>query len=177
MRPYKGVENLLQEFILAQGENSLSLRVIGAPQTRALAERLHQIAGDEPSIRLELERVNDDALATAIVDSELVVLPYRDIHNSGAALLALSLDRPILVPSNDVTIAWRQEFGDDYVHLYAAELTADDLAAAVARVRSTDWASIGPVSMDHRDWPSIGQAHREAYLQALGDKDSVDLEL
>ena len=30
-----------------------------------------------------------------------MVLPYRQMHNSGAVLAALSLDRPVLVPATD----------------------------------------------------------------------------
>ncbi|MBM4515638.1 hypothetical protein GS432_01345 [Rhodococcus hoagii] len=44
----------------------------------------------------------DADLVREISMSEMVVLPYRFMHNSGAVLLALSLDRPVLVPDNEV---------------------------------------------------------------------------
>ncbi len=58
----------------------------------------------------------DADLVREISMSEMVVLPYRFMHNSGAVLLALSLDRPVLVPDNEVNRLLEIEVGSDWVH-------------------------------------------------------------
>ena len=50
------------------------------------------------------------------------MLPYRHMHNSGAALTALSLDRPVLVPETDVNRDLARETGPGWVVTFAGEL-------------------------------------------------------
>ena len=53
-----------------------------------------------------------------------------------AALLALSLDRPVLVPANPVNDRLAEEVGPVWVQRYAGALTAEVLTSALAAVRS-----------------------------------------
>jgi hypothetical protein len=93
-----------------------------------------------------------------------VVLPYHLMHNSAAALTALSLDRPVLVPHNAVTRALANEPGDGWVHTYRGELTGADIEAAIRAVRSGER---GPQpALDARSWQRTTRAHLDAYTRA-----------
>jgi beta-1,4-mannosyltransferase len=123
-------------------------------------------AAADPRIVATDAYASDADLAEEIHDSELVVLPFRQITNSGSVLLALSLDRPVLVPHRPLTEALAQEVGTGWVHLYDGELCAEEIEGALATVRGRTTTSRPDLS--RRDWSPIGSAHAVAYRQAVG---------
>jgi len=168
IRSYKGVDQLLRAFSDIR-DPQFHLRVMGMPSADDDGNRLASHIGAAKNIDSTLGHIPDEELAQAIVDSELVVLPYRNLHNSGSVLLALSLNRPVLVPDNEVTRDLQDEFGSDYVHLFSGELTGSELAATYVRVRERpDHDSILP--MGARNWDAIARAHAEIYRSIIHDR-------
>ena len=89
VRQYKGVEDLLAAFRDLPDEGA-SLRVVGYPEDAALGRSVTEQAAADSRIGVRLECVDDETLAAEISAAQVVVLPYRHLHNSGAALLALN---------------------------------------------------------------------------------------
>jgi beta-1,4-mannosyltransferase len=172
LRPYKGVESLLRAFAELR-DRSVSLHIVGSPATRELRDSILAAACADTRVTTRLEYVDDPTLRDEIAAAELVVLPYRELHNSGAALLALSLDRPVLLPASEVTSALAEEVGPGWVHLYPGELTGNVLAAAAAATaaagRSGDAAPAGRPDLSRREWAEAGAAHRAVYLAGVQD--------
>ena len=170
IRRYKGVETLIGAMSMVDAPHGtaaqpqLSARIAGYPSSVALAQQITELAADDPRISLEFGFISDTTLVDIVTSSELVVLPYRLMHNSAAALTALSLDRPVLVPDNPVTRALATEMGDGWVHTYRGELTHDDITAAITAVRSTARASSPELS--GRGWQRTTRRHIEAYQRA-----------
>lgn len=163
LRRYKGVDRLVTVFRETGG---LTLHVAGAPSGPALAEELLAAAAGDPRVEVSLGHLSDADLVTAVTSAELVVLPYREMHNSGGALAALSLDRPVLVPDNAVNRRLAEEVGPGWVHRYAGDLTAGHLIDALAALRSAP--PTAPPDLHRRDWNVLGEAHAAAYRRALG---------
>jgi beta-1,4-mannosyltransferase len=166
LRPYKGVEALLDAFTDVE-DASVTLRIVGSPTTPQLREAVLGAASADPRVTARPEYVDDATLRHEIAVAELVVLPYREMHNSGAALLALSLDRPVLLPASDVASDLADEVGRDWVKLYSGALTAEILEGALAEVRGA--VRTGRPDLSRREWPEAGLAHRAVYLAALED--------
>ncbi|MET0694732.1 MAG: glycosyltransferase [Propionibacteriaceae bacterium] len=164
IRRYKGVDVLLRAFRELTGD--VSLRVAGKPSSGELAQSLTALAADDPRVRLDLAFVPDEELARVACEGELVVLPYREMHNSGGALTALSLNRPVLVPANEVNDQLSAEVGPGWVHSYAGELSADQLRSTLEAVHTTDRTDRPDLS--RREWDLAGRQHLEAYRQAIG---------
>src|SRR3546814_4416972 len=59
-----------------------------------LTAELRQAAASAGNIHLQLEYLSDAEIERITDEADAVVLPYRDIVNSGSALLALSRFRP-----------------------------------------------------------------------------------
>ena len=97
--------------------------------------------------------------------AELVVLPYREMHNSGAALLALSLATPVLVPDNPVTRALAREVGEEWVRTYRGEVTAEALVEALCHVRQIPPGCRPDLSA--RDWATAVRSHLAVYEAAM----------
>ncbi|WP_231884281.1 glycosyl transferase [Plantibacter sp. H53] len=165
IRRYKGVDGLLRAFSALPGGDR-SLRVAGRPSSEALAADLRSLAADDDRIDLSLEFLSDAELVDVARQGELVVLPYREMHNSGGALAALSVDRPVLVPANAVNERLAAEVGQGWVVQYDGDLDASDLERALDAVRDP---SRGPSpDLSARDWDLAGQLHLAAYRAALG---------
>lgn len=163
IRPRKNVEHLIDVFLARERPGS-RLRIVGSP-TPELAERITaRIAGhDHVSARLAF--VDDDELVAEVTAASLVVLPYSEMHNSGAALVALSLDRPVLVPRSPANDELAREVGPGWVLPFDGALDDADLTTALAAagtIRDGDRPALGG-----RDWDEVGRRHRDVYRAAL----------
>jgi glycosyltransferase involved in cell wall biosynthesis len=165
VRPYKGVEELVS---CARGMNGkgLFLTVVGQRRDADLARRIAAIAADAPNIRCDLREglVPDADLEAGIDAAHAVVLPYRNILNSGAALLALSRNRPILAPRVGSLIELQAAVGEDWVHLYEGDLSVAVLEEFVTWIRRRSAPETCDLSAF--DWPPIG-AKLRAFIQSL----------
>lgn len=163
IREYKNVERLLSAFRDLDNPH-LSLRVGGSVADVRLRERLYSIADSDDRVTLTTEHVADRELVEMVTKSELIVLPYREMQNSGALLLALSLDRPVLVPDNSSTAELAAEVGAEWVHRYSGDLTSEVLSAAL-RAAESPRGSMSP-DLSLREWPNVVALHIAAYRRA-----------
>lgn len=164
VRRYKGVERLVEAFRDLPG-GGLSLSIAGKPSSPDLANEVDALAADDERIRTRWEFLSDADLARAVSESELVVLPYRHMHNSGAALTALSLNRPVLVPDTQVNRDLASEVGPGWVMIFADDLDAEDISAALTESRQPFRADAPDLS--RREWALAAPAHLRAYRRAL----------
>jgi beta-1,4-mannosyltransferase len=160
IRPYKGIDTLVRAF-RAVPDAAVALHIAGPAKDDAVLHEVRTLARDDDRIVLRAGFLPDDALVHEIGEAHLVVLPYRRMHNSGAALLALSLGRPVLVPDNPVNRDLADETGPGWVRMYSGELDSAALVAALAEPIPEE-----PVRFRGRTWPEIGAAHAEVYRRA-----------
>ena len=164
IRAYKGVEELISAFRTLPGAE-LSLTVSGRPRTPEIAAELHRRAAGDERITLELDYLSDEQLVRRLGEAELVVLPYRQMHNSGAALAALSLDRPVLVPANPINADLATEVGPGWVRTFTGDLTSEALRVGLQPLGTTQ-PSPAP-DLSRREWADTGERHRAAYAEAI----------
>jgi beta-1,4-mannosyltransferase len=163
LRPFKGTDALVAAVAGLPGEQ-LTLRVVGRPVVPEMRVLVEAAVAADPRVTAVLDYVEDTALAAEIAAAQLVVLPYRALHNSGALLLALSLGRPVLAPAAPSAVELAVEVGPGWLHLYEGELTAEVLGKALAATRDLPGA---PPDLRRREWPLIGRRHVEVYRDAL----------
>jgi len=161
VRPYKGVDKLLTAFQQLD-DAAATLRIVGSAAGDR-ATPIREAAKADPRISSRLEFVPDADLVQEVSEAELVVLPYRELHNSGAMLVATSLEKPVLVPLTSSTEAFQREVGSDWVLLYEEELQASTLQQALNEVRRQAPSAESPV-LQGRDWAVLGEQTYQAYL-------------
>ncbi|THG30802.1 glycosyltransferase [Naasia lichenicola] len=162
IRPYKGVEDLIGAFA-ALDDPSASLRLAGKPKSAELAGSIAAASLGDHRVSSVLRHLADDELSQEIGASQLVVLPYRAVHNSGAAILALSLGRPVLMPSGETTEWLSEEMGPGWVRTFAGPLTPEILREALAAAAEL----AGHPDLSRLEWRGIGEAHVRAYRAAI----------
>jgi beta-1,4-mannosyltransferase len=163
IRRYKGVEDLLAAF-RSLDNPALTLRIVGSPDDEQVAAAVEAAAAADDRITADLRHVSDAEAASEIGRAALIVLPYRQLHNSGAALLALSLSRPVLVPQNEITDALALEVGPQWLLRYRGAIDTPQLCAASESIRANPPG--GAPDLSGRDWAQIGRAHAEAFERA-----------
>lgn len=167
IRRYKGIGVFIDAYAQAVTVvPSLTLRGGGKPSTPELADDLRSRAAGLPGVTLHLDFLSDAELVEVVTSSDLTVLAYRFMHNSGSVLAALSLDRPVLVPRTEVNEALAAEVGEAWVIMYDGELDGEKLVRA--------WRSasglVGRPDMSAREWDDAGRQHVEAYRNAVAAK-------
>ncbi len=135
IRAYKNVDALVRAFRNVTDSNAL-LMIAGRPKSALLGESLAKEAALDNRVRLALQFIEREQVARLFSAADLSVLPYRHILNSGAALLALSLNRPVLVPDLGSMGDLRNDFGDEWVRTYSGEIGSETLESAL------EWASL-----------------------------------
>ena len=167
IRPYKGFDGLIEAFSEVSDDDA-RLRVMGLPAGDDLSDHLQRLAAADRRVSLDLRFIPDQDLLDALDEAEVVVLPYRDMNNSGAALLALSRHRPIIVPDTRATRLLEAEFGSNWVRRLPAEgLTARTLRDSLEALRASPRDSVGP-DMSSRDWEPLAHALKAVLESAAG---------
>lgn len=160
LRAYKGIPELLAAF--AKLEGGARLLIAGKPVPSEDAPHLETLAARDPRVRLELGFVADDRLQLFLNAADLIVLPYRQILNSGGALLALSFDRPLLVPAIGSLPELAGEVGDGWLQFFEGDLLASDLQNALVSVQRLR-KQVAP--LEAFDWALIAEKTKLFYLE------------
>jgi glycosyltransferase involved in cell wall biosynthesis len=160
IRPYKGVDVLLEAWKRATRPAGAELWIVGMP--RMDASFIHG-EGVETALRF----VSNAELAGAFRAADLVVLPYREIDQSGVLFTALAFGKPLLLTSVG-----------GFPEIAAAELVPpgdpDALAAALSSIladseKRTKMAAAAKAAADGPySWDAIARRTLELYsgLQA-----------
>lgn len=166
VRRYKSLDLLLPAYAQAvAADPSLSLRIGGRPSTPDLADYVQSAIAALPNATAQLSFLSDAELVELATSSQLIVLPYRHMHNSGSVLAALSLGRPVLVPRNAANQALADEVGAQWIQQFDGDLSAEALRTALDQVRGIPADSRPDLSQ--RDWAEAGVAHARAYRTAI----------
>jgi glycosyltransferase involved in cell wall biosynthesis len=163
IRPYKNVPQLIDVVRQLSGTD-IALFVCGRLSKRVeLGEVIRQRTKFDPRIRLELRYIPIDEVQLYLKAADLLVFPYKDIFNSGSALLGLSFDRPILVPNRGALPELRAAVGADWVYTYDEALTPAILKDALDWAKRTPRPKTAPLGA--YEWPHIAAATIKGYTE------------
>ncbi len=165
IRPYKNVPALIRAFA-ALPDRSARCLITGATSSATVRTEIELLARGDDRVTLDLRHLPRTELAATFRAADLVVLPYREILNSGSALLALSLDRPVLVPNRGALAELADTVGPAWVRTYNGDLSPAILASALDWARQAPRGEVAP--LDSLAWPAIARAHRDAYASIVG---------
>jgi glycosyltransferase involved in cell wall biosynthesis len=161
IRPYKGVVQLVRCFVEARLANS-KLLVAGVAND-GLKREIERAAVLGSNISLYFGFVDRNDIQKYLRAADLVILPYIEILNSGSAILALSFDRPILVPAQGALSELRSVVGADWVSLYEGQLNPGVVRTAVQWTKARRAQPDTPAPLDALSWERIGRLTIQAF--------------
>jgi beta-1,4-mannosyltransferase len=165
IRRYKGVSSLCRAFS-GLADPDARLLIAGKAKDTQLAHELRCAARADSRIRLRLEFVPDDELHVYLGAADLVVLPFTNVLNSASALLALSFDRPVLVPRTGPLAELRDRVGAEWMYTYQGELTTELVAEAIRWTRETQ--RTGGPRLESLEWGGVARQTAEALGSIAG---------
>ncbi|HEX4782849.1 MAG TPA: glycosyltransferase, partial [Candidatus Sulfotelmatobacter sp.] len=168
IREYKNVPGLIAAFRgLNNPDAALCLAGREFPKSGASKSggSVREQAGSDARIHMHLRHVPNEEVQTFFRAADLVVLPYREILNSGTALLALSFNRPVLVPNKGAMAELQALVGRNWVRTYEGDLTTEQLAEALQWAQHEHRAAIAP--LESLDWNRVGEQTLAAYRNVL----------
>lgn len=163
IRPYKNVPTLVSRFRTVV-DPAATLVVAGKPASAELRQEILDAVGGDSRITIEPTFQSNERMALWLRACDLVVLPYSAIQNSGSAILAISADRPVLVPAIGAMSELAEMVGSDWVRTYSGEVDGATLADAIrwARAERPETADLSAL-----EWTGIARSTIAAYTDVL----------
>lgn len=153
VKRYKAPEQLAKA-VAALPPGTAIATIAGECDDPALRDDLMAWAAS-PAVNLHFGTLDNVQLEELIDASDAIVMPYRDILNSGSAMHVLSRARPFVAPRLGSLIELQTMIGHEWVYLYEGAFGPDTLAAATEWIGNTP----RPASPDLSEfaWPGIGE--------------------
>ncbi|MCB2223651.1 MAG: glycosyltransferase [Actinobacteria bacterium] len=130
IRPYKGFDRLVGLVPRLREVSGERVRVmVAGPVFKSVdVGPLVELAGSVDGVSMTDRAVPDEYVQVLFRAADVVVLPYRQVMNSGVLMLALSFGCPSVAPENPVT---RDAVGSGLVHVFDRESDESLLGAVV----------------------------------------------
>lgn len=161
IQSYKNVPELVRSFGAIE-EPRARLLVVGQPATAELADELRTVCQRDSRVRTVFEYVADEAVQRYFEAADVVVLPYRDVLTSGAAILAASFGRSLIAPNRGCI---GDRFGTDSGLIFDPD--TESLTRVLERALRVDTNRIGAWNRDQVEtptWPAIGEFTADVYF-------------
>jgi glycosyltransferase involved in cell wall biosynthesis len=163
LRPYKGIENLLEAFAqVSRSGSEPELWIVGNPRmdVRPLRELADQAKG---RVRFVTRFVGDAEIPAIFRRADLVVLPYLDAEHSGVLYTALAFGKPMVLSAvggfPEVAEAGAARLvppGDTAALAAAIEQLVGDEATRTELAAAATCAAAGPFSWDEAARRTMG---------------------
>jgi glycosyltransferase involved in cell wall biosynthesis len=165
IRAYKGVDGLLEAFAALE-EKKIRLILVGKPFSKSVEGQISAQVASDPRVIAYFGFVPNDRLIAYLSACDLVILPYRNSLTSGAAVLAASYSRPIMVPKQGCM----GEFPPEAAILYDPE-KPDGIQKALRQALSAPLAPMGSAAKSYIEqfsWSLVAAKTLGVYQMVLG---------
>ena len=167
IKRYKNVPALIRAFSAIPGNTFLLIG--GRVLEDDLKSELIALASADLRVKLELNHLEDDDMQFYMKAADVVVLPYRAILNSGSAMLALTFDRPVMVPNVGSLPELQANMSPDWVRLYDGEFDSAALQSAMDWVKATARPAKAP--LEKLSVSAIAEMHSAFYRSVISAKE------
>ena len=143
----------------------LTFRVVGSLTDPVAVTTVNEAMTRCPAVSARDERVSDGTMVQEISASELVLISRTDeLDELSTVFMALSLDRPVLVPDSPAIRRVADSVGTGWVLTYEGGLSAEGLEAAVTALRAAP--PTGRPNLEGRDPATTSAAYARVFRDA-----------
>jgi|SRR5581483_2125669 glycosyltransferase involved in cell wall biosynthesis len=169
VRPYKGVPELINAFKGLDCPQA-KLFIVGEPLTFEIASDILRKCNGDGRIRTVLEFIPDDEIQIYMNAADIMVLPYRCVLTSGAAMLGMSFSKPVIAPS----IGGMSDILDSKGGFLYDPLQKDSLAKAMEQALTSELKKMGEHNLElskRLSWDEIAQLTYDNYQECFKRED------
>ena len=165
LRPSKNIVNLIQNF---PSQSSFKLTVAGEAISQEYLENIRDACTNKLDVILHDKRLSNEELLLSYKKSFCSIIPYVNVYNSGAALFALSVPRPVIATDSQSMRELQTEVGSLWLQLIPQDFNSQDIQQALQKLRNSGMLRQlkSPLS-EKRQWKRIGEAYFDAYQSIL----------
>jgi len=158
IRPYKGLENLVESFSQLSGNNLLL--IVGKPIDEKIEHEIKRITKNNNNIRLYMEHIPVEDVQAFFNVADVVVLPFTKITTSGSLMLAISFGKPTISVNKGVIPEIVTEEMSILIH------SPDELPVVMEKIKTMNLEDMGNKALKRArefDWANIAHTHRRIY--------------
>jgi glycosyltransferase involved in cell wall biosynthesis len=158
IKGYKGLDSLLDCYKKIKRETSdVGLIIAGRILDKECESLIRAHVSADPSILLNISFVENNDVQYYYNAADMVILPYRRILSSGAALLSISFNKPIIAPRSGLMPEIIDEGKQGYLFDSYAEMMVLMKRAVVQGKNSSPWISGFDFSKPNAElrWPLL----------------------
>ncbi|MGA8432450.1 MAG: glycosyltransferase family 4 protein [Candidatus Sulfotelmatobacter sp.] len=180
LRPYKGLEYLIQAFQLLPQSSDYRLIIAGESKkgSEEYFETIQQMIGPGVAagrILAKIEFIPDDEAEVYLKAADVLVLPYKEIFQSGVLFLGYSFGLPAI--ATDVG-SFREAIVEGRTGFVARSCNPAELAASMEQYFSSDLyrnlglrrAEVRDYAHEHHSWAAAAELTVKAYTKLLEPK-------
>ncbi len=131
VKKYKNVDELVKVFTSGGGLNKYTLIIAGKFESEEYYKETLELIGDNENILLYNKFISDDDLQVFFNAADLSVLPFKDIFNSGSALLSLTFNTSVLLPESENFLEYGRLIKNTKIYTYKESLTQASILEAI----------------------------------------------
>lgn len=164
IKPYKGVEDLIQAF-RALDDDTAVLVVAGKPMDETIRREIESLAATDARIRTHLVYIPDKAIQQFFRAADVVVFPFQHTQTSGSLMLALTYGCPVIAPA----IATIPEYLDAHSSVLFHPDRPGDLLRALRDAAAAPLDTMAEAARRQADsytWAAMATVHAAAYHAA-----------
>ncbi len=180
VRPYKGMEYLLDAFRLLSGNKQANYRLIVAGEPiKGCEEYVREIQTtvkrdfDQGQVMLRMQFIPDDEVEVYLKAADVLVLPYKEIFQSGVLFLAYAFGLPVV--ATDVG-SFREEIVEGSTGFLCRAGDPAEMARAVEMYFSSDLfknlvfrrREIKEYANATHSWHAVAELTCSSYAKMLG---------
>ena len=176
MRPYKGLEYLLSAFRLLKSRHADYRLIIAGDEKKGsedYMDKIRQTIRDEfdpEEIILKIQFIPDEEMELYLKAADVLVLPYKEIFQSGVLFLGYSFGLPVV--ATDVG-SFREEIVEGETGFLCRSADPSDLAETLEVYFESDLykelprrrSEIRSYARERYSWDSVGDLTLRAYAQ------------
>lgn len=173
IRPNKGLFRLLTAVESIEPETTLFIAgQIGSPLSfrKKTEEKIKDLQRKGHRIVFRHHRLGDAEMAAAIRACDIIAMPYREIANSGLAILVLEHGARILASDAPIFREIQREVGGWWIQIVDGEWTGMSIESALRVRKPVDVTDSIHSFRQRREWPEIAAMTRNFYDRLLAGR-------
>lgn len=163
IRYYKGIIPLIMEFEKLKVKNN-RLYIVGNCHDSKLAEEIEKKTNN--NIKFINNYIPSNEVQLYFKSADLIVLPYSKISNSGNLFLALSLNKPVLLPDTHTFKEIQKEIGEKWIKTYKGEINSKIIKEGLIWAKE---ARKHKLDLKDFSWEIIAGKTKKAYKEVISN--------